>query len=246
MDRLVYTAMAGAKSMLDRQSVVANNIANISTPGFRADISLYRAIPVDGQGLPTRASTLESSPGSDFSNGPLIDTGRALDIAITGRGWMAVEGADGKEAYTRAGSFKVGPGGALLTQGGQNVLGDGGPIALPPDTSISIGRDGTISAIPKQPPLTAVTVVGRIKLVDPEDSALTKGPDGLFRMKDGSTGDASETVSVTAGALEGSNVNAAAAMVDMISLARNYELQMKAIAHGEENDKQATQLLSTN
>ena len=244
MDRLVYTATAGAKSLLDRQAVVANNIANVSTPGFRADISVYRAIPVDGQGMPTRTSMLESSPGTDFSSGPLIDTGRALDIAITGKGWMAVEGADGTEAYTRSGSFQIGPDGALMTKGGQNVLGDGGPIALPPDTSISIGRDGTISAIPKQPPLTAVTVVGRIKLVDPDEAQLGKGPDGLFRLKDGSTADASDAVSVTAGALEGSNVNPASAMVDMISLARQFELQMKAIAHGEENDKQATQLLT--
>lgn len=244
MDRLVYTAMAGAKSMLDRQSVVANNLANVSTPGFRADVSVYRAIPVEGVGAATRTSVLETTSGTDFSSGPLIDTGRALDVAITGRGWMAVQAADGSEAYTRAGSFEIGADGMLMTKGGQSVLGDGGPIAVPPDTTISIGRDGTISAIPRQAPLAAVTVVGRLKLVDPDDSALTRGLDGLFRLKDGESADASEAVSVTSGALEGSNVNPASAMVEMIALARQFELQMKAISHGEENDKQAAQLLS--
>jgi flagellar basal-body rod protein FlgF len=244
MDRLVYTAMSGAKSMLDRQAMVANNLANVSTPGFRADIAVYRAIPVQGQGMDTRTSVLESTPGTDFSTGPLVDTGRALDIAITGRGWIAVEAADGSEAYTRAGSFQVSAEGALVTRGGQNVLGDGGPIAIPPNTSVSIGRDGTVSAVPTQPPLAGITVLGRIKLVDPEDSALEKGVDGLFRMKDRSTADLDEKVSVTSGAVESSNVNPASAMVDMIALARQFEMQMKLIQNGEDNDKQATQLLN--
>lgn len=244
MDRLVYTAMSGAKSMLDRQAMVANNLANVSTPGFRADVSVYRAIPVDGQGMATRASVLESTPGTDFSTGPLMETGRALDIAITGRGWIAVEGADGSEAYTRAGGFEISPEGALVTRDGRNVLGEGGPIAIPPNTSVSIGRDGTVSGVPTQPPLTGITVLGRIKLVDPDESALQKGPDGLFRLKDGSTADVDEKVSVTSGALESSNVNAASAMVDMISLARQFEMQMKLIQQSQDNDKQATQLLN--
>ncbi len=243
MDRLVYTAMSGAKSMLDRQAMVANNLANVSTPGFRADVSVYRAIPVEGQGLPTRASVLESTPGTDFTTGPSMETGRALDIAITGRGWLAVETADGSVAYTRAGGFEIGPEGALVTRSGQNVLGDGGPIAIPPNTTISIGRDGTVSGVPTQPPFTSITVLGRIKLVDPEESAMQKGADGLFRLKDGSTADADDKVSVTAGALESSNVNPASAMVDMIGLARGFEMQMKLIQQSQDNDKQATQLL---
>ncbi len=244
MDRLVYTAMAGAKSMLDRQAVVANNLANIATPGFRADVAMYRAIPVEGPGMATRTSVLEASAGTDFSSGPLIDTGRALDIAVTGRGWIAVEGADGNEAYTRAGSFEINADGTLVTHGGQNVLGDGGPIAVPPNTVVAIGKDGTVSGVPSQPPRTGVTVLGRIKLVDPDESSLAKGADGLFRLKDGSTADVSDAVSVTAGAVEGSNVNPSTALVDMIALARQFEMQMKLIQHGEDNDKQATQLLN--
>lgn len=244
MDHLVYTAMSGAKSTLDRQATVANNIANISTPGFRADLVQYRAIPVAGEGLATRTSVAESSPGSDFTNGPIVDTGRALDIAITGSGWISVEAADGSEAYTRAGSFDIDAEGTLVTKSGQPVLGDGGPIAVPPNTSISIGRDGTVSGVPTQPPRTGVTVLGRIKLVDPDESSLKRGADGLFRLKDGGTADLSETVRVTSGAVEGSNVNPAAALVDMIALARQFEMQMKLISTGEENDKQATQLLS--
>ena len=245
MDRLVYTAMSGAKSTLDRQGMVANNLANVSTTGFRADIGVYRAIPVDGQGLPTRASVIDSTPSSDLASGPLIETGRSLDVAITGRGWIAVEGADGSEAYTRAGSFDINAEGTLVTKNGQNVLGDGGPIAVPPNTSVSIGRDGTVSAVPTTPPLTAVTVLGRIKLVDAEDASMRKGVDGLFRVKNGGTADVDEKVALTSGALEGSNVNPAAAMTDMISLARQFEAQMKLIQNGEENDKQATRLLDT-
>ncbi len=244
MDRLVYTAMSGAKSMLDRQAMVANNLANVSTPGYRADVALYRAIPVEGQGLATRTSVLESTPGTDFTSGPLIETGRALDIAVTGRGWIAVEAADGSEAYTRAGSFEINAEGTLVTHGGQNVLGDGGPIAVPPNVSVQLGRDGTVSGVPTAPPRTGVTVLGRIKLVDPDEAALAKGVDGLFRLRDGGSADVADTVAVTAGAIEGSNVNPASAMVDMIALARQFEMQMKLIQHGEEDDKQATQLLN--
>lgn len=244
MDRLVYTAMSGAKSMLDRQAMVANNLANVSTPGFRADTTLYRAVPVTGEGMNTRTSVVESTPGTDFSSGPLVDTGRALDIAITGRGWIAVEAADGSEAYTRAGSFDINAEGTLVTKGGQNVLGDGGPISIPPNTSVQIGKDGTVSGVPTAPPRTGVTVLGRIKLVDPDETSLSKGVDGLFRLKDGSTADQSDTVVVTSGAVEGSNVNPASAMVDMIAVARQFEMQMKLIQNGEENDKTATQLLS--
>ena len=244
MDHLVYTAMSGAKSMLDRQAMVANNLANVSTPGYRADIALYRAIPVEGQGMATRTSVLQTTPGVDFTSGPLIQTGRALDIAVTGRGWIAVESADGSEAYTRAGSFEINAEGTLVTHGGQNVLGDGGPIAVPPNTSVQIGKDGTVSGVPTAPPRTGVTTLGRIKLVDPDEANLTKGVDGLFRLRDGGTADVSEAVVVTAGSVEGSNVNPATAMVDMIALARQFEMQMKLIQHGEEDDKQATQLLS--
>ena len=244
MDRLIYTAMSGAKSTLDRQATVANNLANLSTAGYRADISVYRSIPVEGEAMATRTSVAESTPGTDFNSGPLIDTGRALDVAITGRGWFAVEAADGSEAYTRGGSFDISAEGTLVTKGGQNVLGDGGPIAVPPNTAVSIGKDGTVSGVPTQPPRTGVTSLGKLKFVDPEDSALKKGADGLFRMKDGGSAETSETVKVTSGAVEGSNVNAAGALVDMIGLARQFEMQMKLISSGEDNDKQATQLLS--
>ena len=246
MDRLIYTAMSGARSTLDHQATVANNLANLSTPGFRADLNLYRSIPVDGAGMATRTSVAESTPGTDFSGGALIDTGRALDVAITGRGWFAVQAADGSEAYTRNGSLDIDAEGTLVTKSGQQVLGDGGPIAVPPNTVVSIGKDGTVSGVPSAPPRTSVTVLGKLKLVDPEDSALVKGTDGLFRMRDGSTADASDTVKVTSGAVEGSNVNAASALVDMIGLARQFEMQMKMITSGEDNDKHATELLSAN
>jgi len=244
MDRLVYTAMSGAQSTLDHQAVVANNLANASTVGYRADVSVYRAIPGTGDGLATRTSVLESTPGTNFASGPLIDTGRALDVAITGPGFIAVEAADGSEAYTRAGSFEIDADGTLVTMTGQKVLGDGGPIAIPPNVSVSIGRDGTVSGTPTTPPITGVNVLGRLKLVNPAESSVAKGADGLFRLKDGSSADLDETVALTSGAVEGSNVNPAAAMIDMIALARQFEMQMKVISSGEENDKSATQLLA--
>ena len=244
MDRLIYTAMSGAKSALDRQAVVANNLANASTVGFRADISVYRSAPVDGAGLPTRASVIESAPATDFSSGALIDTGRALDVAITGGGFIAIEGNNGVEAYTRAGSFEIDADGTLVTKGGQKVLGDGGPIAIPPNTAVSIARDGTVSGVPTQPPISGVTVLGRIKLVNPDERSLAKGADGLFRLKDGSTADVDEKVALTSGAVEGGNVNPAGAMIDMIAMARAFEMQMKLISGGEDNDKNANRLLA--
>lgn len=246
MDRLVYTAMSGAKSALDRQGMVSNNLANASTNGFRADVAVYRAIPVQGEGLATRASVLESTPATNFDTGPIIDTGRALDIAITGPGFMAVEGSDGSDAYTRAGSLEIDADGTLVTKSGRKVLGDGGPIAVPPNTTIAIGKDGTVTGIPTAPPLKGVTILGRIKLVNPEEGNVQKGADGLFRLKDGSTANLDEKVAIVAGAVEGSNVNPAGAMIDMISLARQFEMQMKMITNGEDNDKAATQLLNTN
>jgi flagellar basal-body rod protein FlgF len=244
MDRLLYTAMSGAKSMLDRQSTVANNIANLSTAGYRADVSVYRAIPVSGEGMQTRTAVAESTPGTDFANGGVIQTGNALDVAVVGKGWIAVQSPDGTEAYTRAGSFDIGTDGTLVTKSGNPVLGDGGPIAIPPNVSIQIGKDGTVSGVPLQPPRTGVTVIGRIKLVDAEPTALKKGVDGLFHMRDGSSADQSDAVQIVSGSVEGSNVNAASALVDMISLARQFEMHMKMISSNEENDKQATQLLS--
>jgi flagellar basal-body rod protein FlgF len=245
MDRLIYTAMSSARSLVERQAVVANNLANVSTDGFRADISTLMASPVPGAGMNTRVSVTDSTQGIDLSQGPTIPTGRPLDIAIQGQGWLTVQTPDGSEAYTRNGSLGVAADGTLVTQSGLPVVSDSGPIAIPPDTTISIGQDGTVSAIPNQAPLSAPTPLGQIKLVNPDPTNLVKGDDGMIRTKDGTSADVDPAVTVTSGVVEGSNVSPAQAMVSMISLARQFDMQMKMLESAQENAQHAAELLTT-
>src|ERR1043166_2788884 len=244
MDRMIYIAMSGAKYTLGPPASVAHNLANITTAGFRAESSAFRAVPVLGDGQPTRAFVLDSTVGSDFRPGAIQQTGRNLDVAIQGQGWIAVQAPDGSEAYTRHGSMQLNSNGVLQTPTGLNVRGDGGPISIPPDVTVTIAKDGTISTIPTTAPPTAVAVAGRIKLVNPDERQLVRGGDGLFRLTDGSTAQADAAVSLTSGSLESSNVNAAEAMVNMISLARQFDMQMKLLQSAQDNARSATQLLS--
>ena len=243
MDRLIYLAMTGAQQLLQQQAVSAHNLSNASTTGFKAETTAFRMAPVSGPGLPTRAYAVESTPGADMTAGTVQATGRDLDMAIEGPGFFTVEARDGTEAYTRAGSFDVSPDGELITRTGLTVLGEGGPITVPPDTKVSVGRDGTVSGT--QYGQSQVTnILGRLKLVNPAATDVQKGQDGLFRLKSGQPADADDAVTVTAGALEGSNVNAVAAMVDMINLARNFEMQMKLLNNADGNEQRANSLLS--
>jgi flagellar basal-body rod protein FlgF len=243
MDRLIYLAMTGAQQLLQQQAVTAHNLANAGTTGYKAETAAFRVAPVAGPGLPTRAYALDSTTGADLSPGAVQATGRDLDVAIEGPGFFAVEGRDGTEAYTRAGSFDVSPDGQLMTRTGLTVLGEGGPIVVPPDSKVAVGRDGTVSAT-TYGQSAAVNVLGRLKLVNPGQADVQKGGDGLFRMRSGQPADADEAVSVTSGALESSNVNAVAAMVDMINLARNFEMQMKMLQNADGNEQRANQLLA--
>ncbi len=244
MDRLIYTAMTGAKHILEQQATVSHNLANANTTGFRAQVDAFRAVPVQGPGLPTRAFVVDSTVGSDFAPGPLQHTGRELDVALQGAGWLAVQLEDGTEAYTRHGSLRLSENGVLQTHGGLPVLGDGGPISVPPDVNVAIARDGTVSAIPTTSDKNAVNELGRIKLVNPPPDTLVRGDDGLFRLKGGGEAEADAEVSVIGGTLEGSNVNVVDAMVNMISLARQFELHMKLIQNAETNANKAAQLLA--
>lgn len=244
MDRLIYTAMTGAKHILAQQATVSHNLANATTTGFRAQIDAFRAVPVQGEGLPTRAFVVDSTVGSDFAPGPLQHTGRELDVALQGAGWFAVQLEDGTEAYTRHGSLKLSENGVLQTHNGLTVLGDGGPISVPPNVNVAIARDGTVSAVPTTSDKNAVNELGRIKLVNPPPDALVRGDDGLFRLKGGGEAEADADVSLIGGSLEGSNVNVVDAMVSMISLARQFELHMKLIQNAETNANKAAQLLA--
>ncbi|MDP2057086.1 MAG: flagellar basal body rod protein FlgF, partial [Thiobacillus sp.] len=207
-------------------------------------IDQFRAVPVQGAILPTRAFVVDSTTGSDFRGGAIQQTGRELDVAVQGDGWIAVQSADGTEAYTRNGSLKLDENGVLLTGSGLTVLGDGGPLSIPPGRNIAVAKDGTISLVPDGSAATGLTSVGRMKLVNPADTDLVRGDDGLFRLKDGNAADADPGVTVISGALESSNVNVVDEMVNMISLARQFDMQMKLLQHAENNDSKAAQLLS--
>jgi flagellar basal-body rod protein FlgF len=243
MDRMLYVAMTGASETLRAQTVNNHNLANVSTTGFRADLAAFQSRAVDGTGFASRVYATNGTTGFDSNSGAMLSTGRDLDIAVNGPGWIAVQGPDGREAYTRAGDLQVDPTGQLMTATGQPVLGDGGPINIPPYTSIFFARDGSISVVAQgQSPDTASTV-GRIKLVNPAEADIARGEDGLFRMKDGSDAPADAAVQIGSGMLESSNVNAAQAMVNMIELARQFEMQVKAIRTAEENAAAGSQLM---
>ena len=249
MDRLIYTAMTGASQTLSRQAAVAHNLANVSAAGYRAEEHRLRAVQVQSnaqqKGLPTRAFAVDASTHTDYTPGPMTITGRPLDMAVQGAGWIAVQMADGSEAYTRNGSFEINVNGIVQTRNGLPVQGDGGPITIPPDVKISVGVDGTISVLPESGAQNTVSVVGRIKLVKPAEADLVRGEDGMFRLRDNSAAPIDESVKVAAGHLEGSNVNPAEQMVAMISLARQFEMQMKMLSTADANDRAATQILTS-
>jgi len=244
MDRLIYTAMTGAKHILAQQATTSHNLANATTTGFRSQIDQFRAVPVQGAILPTRAFVVDSTTGSDFRSGVIQQTGRDLDVAVQGEGWLAVRAADGSEAYTRNGSLKLDENGVLRTSTGLAVIGDGGDLAIPPGRNLAVARDGTISLVPDGSDATGLTEVGRLKLVNPPETDLVRGDDGLFRQKNGQPATTNPDVTVTSGALESSNVNVVDEMVNMISLARQFDMQMKLLQHAESNDGKAAQLLS--
>jgi len=236
--------MTGAKQTEYAQAINSNNLANISTTGFRADLHAFSSVPIEGPGVESRVNAVVNSYGTDFRQGATANTGRDLDVARQGNGFIAVQAADGTEAYTRAGDMRIGTGGLLTTGAGHLVLGDGGPVAIPPNASLLIGRDGTISVQPLGQGPETLAIVDRIKLVDPDVSLLGKGEDGLLRLADGAIADASADVRLTSGALEQSNVNAATTLVNMIELSRQYEMQINTIRAAKENADAAAALLS--
>lgn len=245
MDRAIYTAMTGAKSTLMQQASVGHNLANASTDGFRAELHRLRAVPVISQALPSRAFVVDASVANDMTSGPLQHTGRGLDAAINGAGWFAIQTPDGNEAYTRGGRFELGPNGELVTEAGLPVIGDGGPVAVPPDNTYEIGADGTITAIPRTGDRNAAQVVGQLKLVNPDPTTMVRGGDGLFRTNNNQPAAADATVQVASGFVEGSNVNVVEQMTQMISLARHFEFQTKLISTAEQNSQSADQILRT-
>jgi flagellar basal-body rod protein FlgF len=244
MDRVIYIAMTGAREVTRQQAAVSHNLANVSTHGFRQELNVFRALPVVGEGAKTRAFVVETTPRTDFSQGAIQVTGRPLDVAVRGTGWLAVQDAGGKEAYTRMGHLQVTANGILQTTNGLNLMGDSGPLSVPPEQDVLIGNDGTVSTIPIGQNQADVAIVGRIKLVNPPEKDLKRGDDGLFRLAAGGTAPADADVKLISGALEASNVNPAEILVNMVSLARQFEMQMKVISNAEANHRSADKVLS--
>lgn len=244
MDKLIYTAMTGAAHMLSRQAAVSHNLANATTTGYRAEEHRLRAVQVQSQSLPTRAFVVDASTQTDFTPGPIQQTDRTLDVALRGKGWIALQLPDGSEAYTRNGSLELSENGVLQSRSGMPVAGDGGSITVPPDSEISVASDGTVSVVSRTGTPNQSNVIGRIKLVNPEEPQLVRGEDGLFRLRSGEPAESDPSAKIASGFLESSNVNVVEQMVSMISLARQFEMQAKMLSNAEANDRAATQILA--
>ncbi|MAT95182.1 MAG: flagellar biosynthesis protein FlgF [Halioglobus sp.] len=243
MDHLVYIAASGANDVLLAQAVNANNLANASTAGFRADLISASSAYMDGPGLESRSYATSNDIGIDFDPGVINATGRDLDVAINGKGWISVIGAGGGEGLSRRGDLRVTSLGRLVDGAGNAVVGNSGPIAIPPFSEISIGKDGTISIVPLGENPTTLAVVDRIKLSNPPQGELVKGDDGLVRMRNGQEPVADAGVSLIAGSLESSNVDTVGAMVYMIEIARQFEQHTRMISVADELDTASSQLM---
>ncbi|MBY8231083.1 flagellar basal-body rod protein FlgF [Vibrio fluvialis] len=246
MDRALFLAMSGAKQNMQAMQLRANNLANVSTTGFRADLEQARSMQAYGDGLPSRVFSMTERPGHNFQQGSVITTGRDLDITVQGDGWIAVMDKTGKEGLTRNGNLNIDANGLLLNGNGHPVLGEtGAPITLPvPLANVEIGNDGTISVRPQGAPADAMEFVDRIKLVRPDNQSLFKDVNGLFRAKDPNAAyDADASVKILTGAVEGSNVNAVGEMTSLIDLQRQFEMQVKMMSTAEDMDKSSDSLL---
>jgi flagellar basal-body rod protein FlgF len=243
MDRLLYISMTGAKHSFHQQAVLANNLANASTDGYKAQNTAFRALPVYGPGMPTRTFVVDSTPNADLSGGTLKTTGRPLDVAVQGRGWLAVQDAKGGEAYTRNGAIEITSTGLLTTNNGRPLIGDGGPITVPEDSEVYVSKDGTVSLVTNNQVQNSVSV-GRLKLVNPADQDMVRGDDGLFRVKNNQPALADDTVNLASGVLESSNVSAVNTLIDIITASRMFDMQVKMIQKTDESNAKAASIMS--
>ncbi|CZG13621.1 flagellar basal-body rod protein FlgF [Legionella pneumophila serogroup 1] len=246
MEPILYNSISGSRSDFKRQEIIANNLANINTPGFKADLyqaqTMYMNNANGNNQFSAHSFITQNANGIDTSPGEIITTGRDLDVAIDGDGWMAVQDSQGREAYTRGGSLRLNPNGQLITASGKVVLGDGGPISIPPAQSIEIGSDGTISIVPLEGDVKSLAILDRIKLVTLDRNNIYKNDEGLIQLKSGAA-TANSNIKLQSGALEGSNVNAIDQMVAMISAGREFDAQMKLLSTVDDNGQKLAQLL---
>ncbi|HDV5709666.1 TPA: flagellar basal-body rod protein FlgF [Legionella pneumophila] len=246
MEPILYNSISGGRSDFKRQEIIANNLANINTPGFKADLyqaqTMYMNNANGNNQFSAHSFITQNANGVDTSPGEIITTGRDLDVAIDGDGWIAVQDSQGREAYTRGGSLRLNPNGQLITASGKVVLGDGGPISIPPAQSIEIGSDGTISIVPLEGDVKSLAILDRIKLVTLDRNNIYKNDEGLIQLKSGAA-TTNSNIKLQSGALEGSNVNAIDQMVAMISAGREFDAQMKLLSTVDDNGQKLAQLL---
>ncbi|VAW94122.1 Flagellar basal-body rod protein FlgF [hydrothermal vent metagenome] len=246
MDRMLYVAMSGAKQNMQAQAINTNNLANVNTTGFRADLVDAESRQLYGPGHASRVNSIIDDTSTDFTHGTIATTGRNLDIAINGKGWFVVQTQNGQEAITRNGNFKISPEGLLVNNQNLLVMGESGPISIPQAQKVEINGNGTVSVVPVGEPATSVVVLDRLKLVNPDNRDIIKGKDGLVRLKQEGELTSDASISIVSGALENSNVNAIEAMVNMIELQRQFEMQIKLMRKAEQNDEQTSQMLKLN
>ena len=243
MDKMLYVSMTGAHQNSLAQRAHANNLANISTTGFRRDFEQARAMPIFGDSYPSRVYAMSERPATDFSEGPMIETGRELDVTVTGKGFIAVQAPDGSEAYVRTGSLNIDALGVLRAGNGMPVMGNGGPIAVPPEQKVEVGQDGTISIRAMGEGPRVMAEVDRIKLVNPDLKNMTKGLDGSIHTKDGQPAPADANVKLVSGFLESSNVNAVEEMTSVLALAKQFELHVKMMNTAKDDDQAMARVL---
>lgn len=242
IDKALFIGSSGAKDSMRRLQMITNNLANVNTTGFRADLESAKQMQVSDKGQQSRVYSSVNKSYSDFQPGPILNTARDLDVAIAKHGFIAVQSKTGGEGYTRAGDLEINAGGFLVTKDGQLVLGHGGVINLPPSEKISIGSDGTVSARFKG--TQDMVAINRIKLVNPSLADLHKGTDGLFYSSDsGGVSRPDESIRLIGGALEGSNVNPVSTLTDLIELSRQFEMHTNLMKSLQEDTAAANQLL---
>lgn len=246
MDHLVYIAASGAMESMRAQAANSHNLANASTSGFRADLIMAQTSRLTGERADSRAYAGMHTAGVDFSQGVIGVTGNALDVAVGGGGWMAVKAVDGVEGLSRRGDLRVDDLGQLLDGAGLQIMGESGPIALPPFSDVAIGSDGTVSIVGLGEDPSTMAVVDRIKLVNPDQAQLEKSGDGLIRMKNGEALIADAGVTLISGSLESSNVGSVEAMVHMIELSRSFEHHVEMMKTAKELDQASAELMSLN
>jgi len=244
MDRMIYTAMSGAGAALDQHATTAHNLANVGTSGFRAQLDAIKAAPLPGAGNKAVVQVMEGAQSSDFVPGPIQQTARPLDLAVQGAGWFVVKASDGTEAMTRGGSFQLSPNGVLQTQTGLTVVGETGPLTIPPDATVTVAKDGTVSVLINAANPVVSNPIGKLKLANPPLDQLQRGQDGLFRLQSGKSPTAANDVALISGALEGSNVNVVDAMVKLIALGRQFDLNIQMLKNAESNEAKASQVLN--